>query len=179
MNKLMYLTVFFLALIFIAGCKDQSGIVESPSNQQNGEDVLAKTTIISQIEEVVPFSGTIFIPCINGGAGEDVVVSGTAKNTWTEFLDGNGGYHYRSGFQTLEYGAVGQVTGDIYQGVGGKERQNVNIGFTGFPVSANFTANYNFHGPHNNFRETVRSMIVLNANEELQVNRLTVSIDCN
>ena len=44
MNKLMYLTVFFLALIFIAGCKDQSGIVESQPNQQNGEDVLAKTT---------------------------------------------------------------------------------------------------------------------------------------
>ena len=123
MNKLIYLTVFFLALIFIAGCKDQSGIVDSQPNQQNGGNVLAKMTIISQMDTVVAFSGTRFIPCINGGAGEDVLESDTAKYTWTEFYDGNGGYHYRSSFQTIKYGAVGQVTGDIYQGVGGKERK--------------------------------------------------------
>ena len=179
MNKLMYLTVLFLAFILITGCEDRSGIVESQPNQQNGEDVLAKTTIINQFEEVVPFSGTRFIPCINGGAGEDVVESGTVKITWKEFLDGNGGYHWLHSFQTLEYGAVGQVTGDIYQGVGGKERQNVNVGSTGFPVSVNFTANYNFHGTNNNFRETVRTIIVYNANGELKVNYQTVSIDCN
>jgi hypothetical protein len=177
--KNLLLTMVVFSILLLIGCQDHTNVVGPPLKDSYGKNDLSKMTILTQIEEIVPFSSTRFIPCINGGAGEDVVVSGTAKNTWTEFLDGNEGYHYRSSFQTLEYGAIGQVTGDIYQGVGGKERQNVNVGFTGFPVSANFTANYNFHGPHNNFRETVRSMIVLNANGELKVNFQTVSIDCN
>jgi len=179
MNKLIYSTALLLVLVLIPGCQDQTGVVNSPLNEQGGENVLAKKTILNQIEEVVPFSGTEFIPCINGGAGEDVVVSGTAKLKWTEFLDGNGGFHGRLSFQTLEYGAVGQITGDIYQGVGGKEKQTFYAGPTGLPVSNNFTANYHFLGPNNNYHEHVRATTTVNANGELTADFYTESIDCN
>lgn len=179
MNKPMYLTVVMLVLIFIAGCSDQTSIVESPLQEQNGENVLAKQTILTQIEDIVPFSGTEFIPCINGGAGEDVVVSGTAKLKWTEFLDGNGGFHGSLSFQTLGYESVGQITGDIYEGVGGKERQTIYVAPTGYPVSHNFTANYHFLGPNNSYKEHANAALVVNANGELTVDLYTVSIDCN
>ena len=179
MNKLMYLTILLLVLIFTTGCGDSASILESPSNEQNGENVLAKRTILNQIEEIVPFAGSRFIPCANGGAGEDVAITGTAKLKVVEFLDGNGGYHYRLSFQTLEYGGVGQTTGDVYRGVGGKERQNLYVGPTGLPVSTNFTANYNYHGPNNNFREKFHINLVYNANGELTANFYSLEIDCN
>lgn len=179
MQKLSYLKVLLLVFIFIGGCSDDTSILESPLKEQNGENVLAKRTILNQIEEIIPFAVTRFIPCANGGAGEDVVITGTAKFKLVEFLDGNGGFHGMFSFQTLEYGGVGQITGDIYQGVGGKERQNIYIGPTGYPYSTNFTANYNYHGPNSNFREKFHVNLVYNANGELTANFYSLSIDCN
>lgn len=179
MNKLKYLTVLLSMLIFIPGCEDQTGLIQSPLNEKNGEDIMAKRTIINQVEVTIPFSGTRFIPCINGGAGEDVLVTGTIQGKVIEFLDGNGGYHYRTDFKTLEYGAVGQVTGEIYAGVAGKERQTVYVGPTGLPVSVNFTANYFYLGQNNNFREKVHVTLVYNANGELTANFYSIEIACN
>jgi hypothetical protein len=179
MTKLIYSTILLLVFVLIPGCQDQTGVVNSPLNEQEGENILAKQTILTQIEVIVPFGGTRFIPCINGGAGEDVAITGTAEFKLVEFLDENGGFHGRASVRTLEYGGVGQVTGDIYEGVGGKERQNIYIGPTGLPYSTNFTANYNYHGPSNNFREKVRVTLVYNANGELTANFYTESIDCN
>jgi len=178
MKNLSLTLVIFLVLLLI-GCQDQTDIVESPLNDSDGNYDLSKVTILTQIEEIIPFSATRFIPCINGGAGEDVEVSGTAKIKWVEFLDGNGGFHGRLSFQTLEYESVGQITGDIYQGVGGKERQTIYVNPVGYPVSHNFTANYNYHGPNNNYREHVNAALVVNANGEITADFFNVSIDCN
>jgi hypothetical protein len=179
MTKLIYSTVLLLVFVLIPGCQDQTGVVNSPLNEQGGENVFAKRTILTQIEEVVPFGGTRFIPCINAGAGEDVAITGTAEFKLVEFLDENGGFHGRASVRTLEYGGVGQVTGDIYEGVGGKERQNAYFGQTDIPFSTNFTANYHYLGPNNNYHEHVRIHTTVNANGELTANFYTESIDCN
>ena len=178
MKNLSLTLVIFLVLLLI-GCQDQTDIVESPLNDSDGSYDLSKVTILNQIEVIIPLSGTRFIPCINGGVGEDVDVSGTAKLELVEFLDGNGGFHGRVSFQTLEYESVGQITGDVYQGVGGKERQTLYINPSGYPYTTNFTANYNFHGPNNNYREHVNAAFVVNANGEITADFFTVSIDCN
>lgn len=179
MNKLIYVTVFLSVLIFSAGCEDQSKIVEPQLVEANGGDNLAKRTILNEVEVVVPFAGIRFIPCANGGAGENVLETGTAELKFVEFLDGNGGFHGSFSFRALEYGGVGQVTGDIYKGVGGLERQNIYIGPNGLPYTTNFTANYNYHGPDNIYREKMRVNLVVNANGELTADFFSVSINCN
>ena len=63
MRKLMFLTAFLLVLIFITGCQDQANLVEAPLSAQNGEDALAKSTVLNQISEAVPFAITAFVPC--------------------------------------------------------------------------------------------------------------------
>jgi hypothetical protein len=178
MSKLFYLAVFLLVIIFIAGCNDQTSIVDSPPQELQGQDVLAKTTILDQIDAVVPYSVTQFIPCANEGAGEDVTITGTAHLNVKVFLDGNGGFHYRSSFKPLEYGGLGQETGDIYRGAGGMERQNANAGPTNIPFETTFTANYKLHGPtHINIH--ILAHFTYNANGELTTDFYSESIDCN
>jgi hypothetical protein len=179
MRKLMILTAFLLVLIFIAGCQDQANLVEAPLSEQNGEDALAKSTVLNQISEVVPFAGTVFVPCANGGAGEDVAITGTGQLDITESLDGNGGYHYRYSFMPLESGGVGQETGDQYNSAGGMERQVVHVGQAGFPVNTNFTANYNYHGPNSNVRMKALVHFTYNANGVLISDFNYQEIICN
>lgn len=168
-----------MVLIFSVGCEDQTKIVEPQNYEHNGDGSSDKKIIHDEVEAIIPFSGTRFIPCANGGAGENVLESGTAVLKFVEFVDGNGGIHGRFSFRALEYGGVGQITGDIYKGVGGMERQNIYIGSNELPYSTNFTANYNYHGPNNNYREKVRMNLVVNANGELKADIFSVSIDCN
>ena len=179
MRKLMFLTAFLLVLIFITGCQDQANLVEAPLSAQNGEDALAKSTVLNQISEAVPFAITAFVPCANGGAGEDVAITGTAQLDITESLDANGGYHYRYSFMPLESAGVGQETGDQYNSAGGKERQVLHVGPAGFPVQVNFTANYNFHGPNNNFRMKALVHFTYNANGELSSDFYSQEVICN
>ncbi len=181
MRKLMFLTAFLLVLIFITGCQDQANFVEAPFSEQNGEDALAKSTVLNQIDEVIPFALTVFVPCANDGAGEEVAITGTGQLDITESLDGNGGYHYRYSFTPLEVEAIGQESGDQYNSVGGKERQVVHVGPAGFPVQANFTANFNFLGQDTNFQMKLHSHFSYNANGALTSDFYTDSetIICN
>lgn len=179
MKKMIYITAVALILVISAGCEDQTNIVDPQNSEQNTGGSLDKNTILNEEEYIMPFQGMRFIPCINGGAGEQVLVSGTAKFKLVESLDGNGAFHGRISFRALDYGSVGEVTGDIYKGVGGIERKNIYVSPSGFPYSFNFTANYNYHGPNNNYREKVRVNLVINANGELTANVFSLSIDCN
>jgi len=179
MSKPMFLTAFLLVLIFITGCQDEANLVEAPLSDQKGEDALAKSTVLSQISEVVPFATTVFVPCANGGAGEDVAITGTGQLDITESLDGYGGYHYRYSFAPLEVGGVGQESGDQYNSVGGKERQVLHVDPAGFPVNTNFTANYNLHGPNNNFRMKALVHFTYNANGVLTSDFYSQEIICN
>lgn len=181
MSKLMFLTAFLLVLIFITGCQDQANLVDAPLREQNGEDALAKSTVLNQIDEVIPFALTVFVPCANGGAGEEVAITGTGQLKIDELLDGNGGYHYRYSFTPLESEGVGQESGDQYNGVGGKERQVVHVGPAGFPVQVNFTANLNLLGQDTNFQMKLHSHFSYNANGELASDFYTDSgtIICN
>ena len=181
MSKLMFLTAFLLVIIFITGCQDQANLTEAPLSEQIGEDALAKSTVLNQISEIVPVALTVFVPCANGGAGEDVAITGTGQLDITESLDGNGGYHYRYSFAPLAVSGVGQASGDQYNSVGGKERQVVHVGPAGFPVQVNFTANFNFLGQETNFKMKLHLHFSYNANGVLASDFYTDSetIICN
>jgi hypothetical protein len=66
----------------------------------------------------LPFDGfTVFVPCANGGAGEDVVFTGNLHSLITFTINGNnvsGKYHS----QPQGLSGVGTITGDKYQGTG-------------------------------------------------------------
>jgi hypothetical protein len=60
---------------------------------------------------------TVFVPCANGGTGEEVVFTGNLHTLITFTINGNnvsGKYH----FQPQGLSGVGTITGDKYRGTG-------------------------------------------------------------
>ncbi len=73
---------------------------------------------------------TRFVPCANGGAGEDVFLSGDIHIVVHVTLDGSGGAHFDEVHNPQGVSGFGLTTGAQYQGVGGSplDASNVRVG---------------------------------------------------
>jgi hypothetical protein len=78
--------VAFLTMLFLFSCKKDS------SDVATGGTEIASSNLSSAAHEkygsvAVPFEATVFVPCANGGVGENVALSGTMnfvyQMTWT------------------------------------------------------------------------------------------------
>jgi hypothetical protein len=67
---------------------------------------------------VNPISITKFVPCANGGLGEDISLSGAIHSVFHVTLDGSGGAHVVVIHNPQDVSGVGLTTGARYQGVG-------------------------------------------------------------
>ena len=121
---------------------------------------------------------TVFVPCANGGAGEEVVFTGDLHVLITFTLNGNnvsGKYH----FQAQGLRGVGTITGDKYQATGGSQGT-----FKGSLQNGQFqhTDVNNFRvigqGPGNNFLAHDLFHITFNANGTMTTVVDQHSVDC-
>jgi hypothetical protein len=106
-----------------AGCREEpTGPVGSDS------PTLAATTSTQQLVNHIEV--TRFVPCANGGAGEDVFVSGDIHIVISVTLDGSGGAHYVEVHNPQGVSGTGLTTGAMYRGVGGTllDASNVQVG---------------------------------------------------
>jgi hypothetical protein len=73
---------------------------------------------------------TRFVPCANGGAGEDVSVSGDIHIVFHVTLDGSGGAHVEEIHNPQGVSGTGLTTGAMYRGVRGTllNSDNVRVG---------------------------------------------------
>lgn len=100
---------------------------------------------------------TRFVPCANGGVGEDVFVTGDIHIVFHVTLDGSGGAHVHEVHNPQGVKGTGLITGAAYQGVGGSplDESNVRVGeehtfvrnmaLIGQGPGNNFTLHENFH----------------------------------
>ena len=75
------------------------------------------TSIIDLDLTANPFPFPIIVPCANGGLGEEIIAQGNVRQLSHLTINGN---NYVVKFQYTPQGltSTGQITGDIYQGVG-------------------------------------------------------------
>jgi hypothetical protein len=94
------------------GQDEEFATTSSQSNAAN-----TTTSIIDLDLTANPFPFPIIVPCANGGAGEEIIPQGNVRQLSHLTINGN---HYTIKFQYTPQGviATGQITGDIYQGVG-------------------------------------------------------------
>ena len=73
---------------------------------------------------------TRFVPCANGGLGEDVFISGDIHIVVHVTLDGSGGAHVVEVHNPQGVAGTGLTTGAQYRGVGGSplDESNVRVG---------------------------------------------------
>jgi hypothetical protein len=124
----------------------------------------------------IPFEATQFVPCANGGAGEDIHVSGPLHELASVTLDGHGGFHTHVLFNLQGVSGVGLTTGNKYQGTGIQE-----VDFNG-TVGSTFTFVNNFNligqGPGNNFKLREFEHFTINANGTVTVDVDNFSVTC-
>jgi hypothetical protein len=115
-----------VAIAFVlssAGCREES---TGPAGDDSPS--LAATTSTQQL--VNHIAVTRFVPCANGGVGEDVFVSGDIHIVFHVTLDGSGGAHVVEVHNPEGVSGTGLTTGALYRGVGGTllDASNVRVG---------------------------------------------------
>jgi hypothetical protein len=132
-------------------------------------------TIIYDIS--VPTDLYVFIPCANGGAGEDVFLSGNLRILSVITIDQNGGYHAQNQFQPQGITGVGSVTGTKYQATGLTRSAD---NFVNLPYTSTYVNNFRIigQGSGNNFLVHETFHITLNAFGELTAEVDNYSVEC-
>jgi hypothetical protein len=121
----LILAIFAIISVSFLSC--QKSINSIPANpaeiaisSSQSEGATTSTSIIDLDLTANPFPFPIIVPCANGGAGEEIIPQGNVRQLSHLTINGN---NYLIKFQYTPQGvtAIGQITGDIYQGVGMSE----------------------------------------------------------
>jgi hypothetical protein len=105
------------------GCQD-----EATGPAGGGAPSFSAETSTENVERVL--AATKFVPCANGGLGEDVSLSGSFHDKFHVTLDGSGGAHVEVVHNPQGVSGTGLTTGAKYVGVGAspQDESNVNVG---------------------------------------------------
>jgi hypothetical protein len=153
---------------------------QSPTSPSDRGDIItpppeARATAVTTSVNF-PIEISVFIPCANGGAGEDVLLSGELHDLFQVTLTSNG--HFTLKFLDNPQGitGLGSVTGNKYQGTGGT--QQTVTGTIGTELT--FVNNFRIigQGPGNNFLVQEVAHVTVNANGTVTVNFDNFSADC-
>jgi hypothetical protein len=135
----------------------------------------------STIQEFVPFSFTVVVPCANGGAGEEVLISGVTHILDHVTTDENR-FVQKFLSQQQRATALGLTTGDIYHGTNiGQFTHSTELSNVVNHFAIIFIANValNGPGPDNNFHLRLNRHLIFNANGEITSVVDNFTVDCN
>jgi len=131
-----------------------------------------------QVNESIPISLFVFVPCAAGGAGEIVDLSGPLHVLITFTINGNnvsGVQH----FQPQGISGTGETTGANYQATGLTET-TFSTSFQNGQANSTFVNRFDIigQGPGNNFTVHETAHITTNANGTLTVNFDNFGVEC-
>jgi hypothetical protein len=178
--KILFLLVLCL---FLFACEQQpmkTAILDLPTVQPlSSSDRVSATSASTVITNVIePLDFTQFVPCADGGNGEDVHLTGTIHTVIRTTINGNKvGIKTQSNPQGVS--GVGLTSGDVYRGTGVTgETSNENV--AGFPETETFINNFRIIGPGrgNNFLVHENGHLTVNANGTATTFIDNFSIEC-
>lgn len=142
----------------------------------NGPSLAATTTTTN---EFIPVAIGVFIPCANGGAGENVVLTGELHILSHVTISNSGNVSLKIHFQPQGISGDGQVTGDKYQGTG-VTQEHVNIN-NPLPFVDTFVNNFRMigQGPGNNFSVHQNVHVTVNANGDVTSTVNNNNVSCS
>ena len=135
----------------------------------------AASTFLSN--EKIPIDLLVFVPCANGGAGEDVQLSGFLHVVTSMTINGNnlrGKVH----FQPQGIKGVGAITGDKYQGTGVTQDEFKGSFVKGYEETSVDNIRIIGQGNGNNFLVHTVFHITVNANGQITVVLVHAKTEC-
>jgi hypothetical protein len=157
-------TLFFVStfVLIITSCKKEVTVAPASPNLQAGKSQARATSVTTN--EKIKLNLVVWVPCANGGAGENISLSGYLHSLSSTTINGKkvrGKYH----FQPQGIVGVGSITGDKYQAAGVTEGQ-FNGSLVNDQYQESFVNNFNIigQGTGNNFMLHENFHITVNAN---------------
>ena len=131
------------------------------------------------VNQFVPFAQVVFVPCANGGAGENVVIEGTL-HIQQHITINNNRANLKIHTQPQQASGVGLVTGDSYQGTGVTQEQD-SIPIINGAFEFTFINNFRLigQGPDNNLQVHQNVHVTIDANGVVTTFIDNTSVDCN
>lgn len=173
-RKLAVGSVAIAAIAFVSAC--QNDRMSTEPDVQASFASAASAAGGTEVNESNPVNIPVFISCANGGAGENVLMSGELHTLINFRADNNGGFGVKMHYQPQGLVGTGSVTGDKYQGTG-VTQQNGNV-----KAGEEFTFINNFRmvgqGPGNNFSVQEKVHYTINANGTLTSTHDRLTVDC-
>lgn len=121
---------------------------------------------------------SVFVPCANGGLGEDIDGMVKVHELMGVTEDGAGGFHFH--IEVNYHGvAVGSVTGDIYRIVFDGTTFDNDVAGGGETFDLILRGDAIGLGTASDFGTTIRSKVTVNANGEVVVDRFVMTETCN
>ena len=134
---------------------------------------------LAEVENVsIPVEIAFDVPCVNGGAGETVVLTGDLHFLVSTTLNGNIA-RTKFHFQPQGISGYGSITGDKYQGTGvtqGQLKSSLENGQASVTMINNFRIIG--QGPGNNFLVHENTHLTINANGDVTAFVDNFTADC-
>jgi hypothetical protein len=165
--------VIGLCVLLFSSCSKDISLSNATRNPDEKAAAFQFTDNVS-----VPIDLIDFIPCANGGVGEEVQFSGILHILF-HVTENENGFTVKTHYQPQGVKGIGAVTGDVYNATG--VTQDTQSGrFINGSYTYNYTNNYKLigPGPDNNWLVHENYTITLNANGTITVELDNYSIDC-
>ena len=169
-----FLSVLVLTLLF--SCS--KNIAERPGQEEVSASNQSSPaqTYISVVSE--PYASTLFIPCANGGAGEDVSLTGTVKIVRQE-TSNNQRFTYTLHVHTEGITGVGLSTGDTFRAIGASQAAVTGTIEYGGQYSATYTQQMRFTGQGISFVVKYKFHVTITSDGEISTRIDEEKVECN
>jgi len=117
-KKLLFLLLTISGMLLLFSCKKSSDELPLPESLEENTSVLSSTANVSTYEESIPYDRTLFVPCGNGGAGEEIALTGTLQFVEQIIYNIRG---FTLNYHLLSKGVTGTglTTGEKFESSGG------------------------------------------------------------
>jgi hypothetical protein len=158
----------FVVCIAVFGALGASALVRGPAASASA------TVTTSNFQ--LPLRARFSAFCLNGGAGEYVLTTGTLHISFQSVDDGAGGLHFRFLSNTQGAVGVGETTGTVYRSsTVAPSTTNLKAGETTTEVRV---TRFSAPGPDNNFYLQIKFRVTINANGEPTVEIDEIKAGC-
>jgi hypothetical protein len=168
------LSVVALTLLF--SCS--KNIAEIPGQEEVSASNQSSGAQIQNSIELAPYASTLFIPCANGGAGEDVTLTGTIKIVRQEMYNNQ---RFTFILHAVPQGVtgVGLSTGDNFTAIGGSQETVTGTIEYGGQYSATYIQQMRFTGQGISFIVKYKFHVTVTSNGEISTRIDEEKIECN
>ena len=163
------LTLLFSCSKNIAEIPGQEEV--SASNQSSGAQT--QNSI-----ELAPYASILFIPCANGGAGEDVTLTGTVRIV-RQGINNNQRFTFTLHAIPDGVTGVGLSTGDNFTAIGGSQETVTGTIEYGGQYSATYIQQMRFTGQGISFIVKYKFHVTVTSNGEISTRIDEEKIECN